>query len=188
MRVFCDMDGVLADFVGGASKAHNRPSPYFEGSSCLGKFEMEECWGIGAEEFWAPTNSKEFWLGLEKTPEFEAILLRSAWYFGGENLAILTAPSLFPGCMGAKREWIQKHSPFLGKKVIFASAEAKKFFAHPQALLIDDRDQNVEEWREAGGAAVLVPRLWNKDWGLALEGKTLRVVEERLHGIANTQL
>ncbi len=37
----------------------------------------------------------------------------------------------------------------------------KHLLAHKDALLIDDRDENVAEFRHAGGKAILIPRPWN---------------------------
>jgi 5'(3')-deoxyribonucleotidase len=156
------MDGVIADFVSGVSAAHGRPSPYENGGG-RGIFDIEKLWGISAVEFWKPTNSVEFWLNLPKMPDADYIVAFLADHFGEDNVAILTAPSLFDGCMAAKRKWIEQHYPQFAKRVIFSPAGAKSFLASEHNVLIDDRDENVERFQLAGGAAVLVPRPWNKD-------------------------
>lgn len=161
MRALLDMDGVLADFVTGVSAAHGRPSPYENGEG-RGIFDMEKLWDISSTAFWKPTNSSEFWLNLPKMADADALVEFVMGHFGEDNVAVLTAPSLFDGCMAAKRDWVAKHYPALTKRVIFAPAQAKSFLACPDNLLIDDRNENVDRFLERGGHAVLVPRPWNR--------------------------
>lgn len=158
MKIFLDMDGVLADFVGGACKAHNRTC--YDHPSHYGEFQLEKIWGITPAEFWKPTNSFEFWASLAKTPEADMIVETAVKLVGWENIAILTSPSLHESCVPAKRYWIEKYYPRLTKNMIFAWG--KGFIAGPGKLLVDDRDRNVDDFRAAGGQAVLVPRLWNR--------------------------
>lgn len=158
MKIFLDMDGVLADFVGGACTAHNRTC--YDHPSHYGEFNLETIWGISAAEFWAPTNNFEFWASLAKTPEADMIVETAVKLVGWENVAILTSPSLHPSCVPAKRYWIEKYYPRLTKNMIFAWG--KGFIAGPGKLLVDDRDRNVDDFRAGGGHAVLVPRLWNQ--------------------------
>lgn len=163
MKCFLDMDGVLVDFIGGANKAHNLPDPYLDPAN-HGVYDTQKLWGLTAKEFWEPTNSMEFWLGLEKTPEADAIADMVCRKFGSKNVAILTAPSPFLACAGAKRLWIEKHFPQFKKRIILASAGAKQFLAAPDKILVDDRDSNIEEFMEGKGLGILVPRLWNKNY------------------------
>lgn len=160
-KCLLDMDGVLADFLGGVSKRHNRPLPYVD-LKWLGIWDTEKGWGITPEEFWAPVDDFEFWEGLEKTPEADKIVKLAEEKFGPQNVAILTAPSKSPFCFTGKRAWLEKNYPqFLGK-IIFGSA--KEFLAHPNSYLIDDRDKNIEGFRLAGGHGILVPRDWNSEF------------------------
>lgn len=163
LTVFCDIDGVVADFVGGACKAHGRPNPFTHpGTSrtSTGVFELIDIWGITKEQFWKPIDAlgAGFWKRLERTEEASEIFTLAKSL--GSNLAFLTAPSDDPGCVPGKRSWVEKNYP--GTPVIFASAKAKQLLAHPGALLIDDKDSNCEEFYKAGGNVILVPRPWNK--------------------------
>jgi len=160
-QVLCDMDGVLADFVSGAAKAHHRESPYLYPKN-YGTFDIEKLWDISAQEFWAPIDAmgQDFWLGLEKTPEADELVALLTERVGVESIAILTAPSDDPGCVPGKRAWIRKHYPQFSKQIIYTSA--KGFLAAPTKLLIDDRDRNIDEFRRDGGQAILLPRLWNR--------------------------
>ena len=157
-KVFVDMDGVIADFVGGVIAAHKRS--VYDDPAHYGKFDIEKIWGIKVEEFWEPLDSYEFWRGLAKTPEADRIVYIVTKKFGAENVAILTAPSESRFCVPGKRDWIAEHYPVFKNRMIFGSA--KEFLAGPDRVLIDDRDKNAEVFEAAGGVSVLVPRLWNK--------------------------
>jgi 5'(3')-deoxyribonucleotidase len=159
MICLLDMDGVVADFVGGVCAAHNRPSPYDDPSS-YGVFDMDKLWGMTSREFWKPCDGESFWDDLQKTPDADDIVSSVVNNFGLENIAILTAPSMSPYCVPGKRRWMKRHYPFLAKNMIFTSA--KKFLAGPDRVLIDDRNENIESFRAAGGHGILLPRLWNR--------------------------
>ena len=167
LKLFLDMDGVLADFVTGACLAHNRPSPYLD-PEALGIFDMEKLWGISVNEFWRTIDAKvDFWDTLQKTPEADALVAAALSMFSIDNIAVLTAPSMDPTCVPGKRRWMQKHYPQLAKRMIFASAGAKQFLAGPSYILSDDRDKNISQFKLAGGVGILMPRLWNAGYGRA---------------------
>lgn len=154
-----DMDGVIADFVGAISLAHNRPNPYLK-PEAQGIWDMELLWGISAAEFYRPSDCREFWVSMPKTPEADQIVELALASFGLANTAILTAPSSFEGCIPGKRAWIERYYPTLKSQMIFGSA--KEFLAGPNRWLLDDRDKNVDAFQKAGGHGVLVPRPWNR--------------------------
>ncbi len=162
-KCFLDQDGVIADFVGGACRAHGKQNPYILAKN-LGEFELIKIWGMAEDQFWKPIDDMgmAFWVGLEKTPEADEIVRFAFETFGADNVAVLTAPSLDPGCIPGKRAWMKKNFPALERKMIFANASNKRFLAGPDNWLIDDRDKNVEQFLAAGGNGVLVPRPWNK--------------------------
>jgi 5'(3')-deoxyribonucleotidase len=158
-QCFLDMDGVLADFVGGVCKAHDRESPYSREES-FGKFDMEGLWGISAQKFWRPTNEKGFWFNLEKTPEADRLVKLIEEIFGIENICILSSPSENMYCIPEKKEWIRKYFPQLSRNMLFGSC--KQFLAKSNAVLIDDADKNVDKFKLFGGVGCLLPRPWNR--------------------------
>ena len=174
MYCFLDMDGVLVDFVGGVCKAHNKPFPYNDPQN-HNIFSLEDVWKISSEEVWKPCDGPTFWEDLEETPEAKNLVKAVTSTFGVENTAILTAPSQSPYCVPGKRKWIKKHFPQLQKNIIFTSA--KKFLAAPGRLLIDDRNENVDEFRNGGGSAILMPRLWNRFHQVVKVNKELDMVK-----------
>jgi len=170
---FIDMDGVLVDFVSAACKAHNRPNPYDDKVN-YGVFEMDKIWGMIQQEFWEPLNDPGFWELMDKLPDADNIIEWACRAFSTQRVAILTAPSLGLRCVNEKRNWVRRNYPQLVDQIIFTGA--KQFLAHNTALLIDDRDKNVDDFQCAGGVALLYPRLWNRGWRVA--GRSFDFISE----------
>jgi 5' nucleotidase, deoxy (Pyrimidine), cytosolic type C protein (NT5C) len=158
--VFCDMDGCLTDFVGGACKAHGQPNPWKVDPSKAGTFDLAGMLGLSRTAFYRPLDSHEFWANMEPTAEFGDIASRLA---GLEVLGIptyvLTKPTLSSWCLSGKHAWIKKNIPSLERHLIVAAN--KSLLAGPGRLLIDDTTEVVQAWKEAGGEALLFPRPWN---------------------------
>jgi len=176
-QILLDMDGVLADFVGGICKLHNRTC--YDKPEHMGEFKMEKLWGMSKEEFWIPQDKQGFWLGLEKTVEADDIVQLADETVGFKNIAIVTSPSNNIFCISEKKVWMKKYFPGLEKRMIFTNV--KGFVAGPNRLLIDDKDKNVDEFNRAGGWGILLPRYWNRRWERAEEG--LDVVIRNIHDL-----
>jgi hypothetical protein len=91
MRALLDMDGLIADFVSGISRAHGRPDSY-DDPAHFGRYEMAEIWGITDEEFWASAKDEDFLAELEPTAEAAEIVSGLTTNYGEDNVCIL--PSL----------------------------------------------------------------------------------------------
>lgn len=103
---------------------------------------------------------REFWSTIPNSPQFEMLLGSCEALVGQENICIATAPTIDPECAAGKTEWIQRVMPrWLQRQ--YQIGPRKKFFAHPEALLIDDSDENEKQFRAWGGNTLLVPRPWN---------------------------
>lgn len=151
-KIFIDMDGVLADFVGGAALFHKKDRWSVVTS------DITECWNMPKEDFWKPLGY-DFWVNLPKTEEADYIIGLCEEELPSENIAILTSPCKTNGCSDGKREWINKHFPKYKKRILMGSA--KHFCASPDALLIDDSDDKIAKFVNAGGEGFLYPRPWN---------------------------
>lgn len=70
----------------------------------------------------------------------------------------LTAPVLSTDCFFGKAEAILKFIPGAGRfallSLIICPSKDKHLLASPTRVLIDDREDNVRAWREAGGIAI----------------------------------
>ena len=66
---------------------------------------------------------------------------------------ILSAPSKSPSSRLGKRLWVQNN--ISGAPLILAAAEKKKNYARKDAILIDDRISNINDWNNSGGIGIL---------------------------------
>jgi hypothetical protein len=149
--IFLDLDGVLADFVGGARKRHRCDAP-------VTRWDFFGDWNLTPEQFWMPLADAEFWAGLDKTPECDAVVRLAEQHFG-DRVAILSSPAKTPGCDDGKRAWVAKHLPGYVDRTFLGTA--KHLVAHTRAVLLDDSDDNCRRFADAGGQYLLMPRPWN---------------------------
>jgi len=129
-------------------------------------------------EFWS-TFDCDFWSRLPESKEFSELLEVAEDIVGLENVLILTSPihsnkpmfsmdnsereewrRITGECMAGKYTWITKHFP-AQLHTQFAMCPIKRLCVAPDTLLIDDSGKNVNEFRAAGGQAILMPRPWN---------------------------
>jgi len=159
MKCFIDLDGVLVDFAGGVFRATGAPRPKRLG------------WDFIKPHWWKQFGY-DFWKDLSPTEDFKQILSACEAAFGGENCCILTSPCKTPGCVDGKMAWISRHMPQYSRRVLIGAA--KHFMARPDAVLVDDYEKNIDEWVDNMGRGVLIPREWNRDFGVPLQ----RVLDE----------
>jgi 5'(3')-deoxyribonucleotidase len=134
-RIFCDMDGVLTDFV--------------KGYKDLTGIDILNQWH-DSPEFWDPIVKAgyDFWINLPWMEDGKKL-----WnYIEKYNPEILSTPSRQNDSRVGKHDWVKKELP--GVHLILRSAKNKKEFASPDCILIDDRDSNIEDWKNSGGIAI----------------------------------
>ncbi len=152
-EILLDMDGVVADFVTAALKAHGRTETHDDITS----WNFYEAWGMTAAEFWAPCRGKDFWFNIEPYPWAVDLYRGIAKNF---PVTISTAPSNDSECARGKYEWLEKH---LGVKPSDVMVGGRKYLlANPLHILIDDSPGNVNKFRERSGLAVGFKQPWNK--------------------------
>ncbi len=149
---YVDMDGVLTDFVAGALAAHDKTLPPDQVA-----WDFNEQIGLTAEEFWRPLGYV-FWAELGWTHEGKDLLASIERLFG-DNVIIVSTPSKGIGSADGKIAWLEQHLPRYARK--YALCPPKYMLAHPNAILIDDSDANVQNF-VARGKALLIPRPWNR--------------------------
>ena len=142
-RIYCDMDGVLADFMGAAKKATGMT------------FKQSE--------------SEKHWDVIRKTPKFWSDM---PWMPGGRQLwsyirrhdpHILSAYSPSdPNCRPGKLKWLRRNVGMSNmKKINLVRRRDKSTFAmrsggiRQRAILIDDFPRNIDQFKSAGGIGIL---------------------------------
>jgi 5'(3')-deoxyribonucleotidase len=130
------MDGVLVDFDKGYFK--------LTGHKLDGEHRSDD-------HFWDPINDAgyDFWINLEWIKPDGKRLWK---YIKKHNPEILSAPSNRNESRVAKHDWVKRELP--GVTLILRSAKHKKDFAASKSILIDDRIDNIQSWREAGGIGI----------------------------------
>lgn len=152
MLVLCDLDGVLADFSRAACVLHGRPT------YAVTKWNWYTDWGMDSYEFWAPI--KDAGVGFYNSFVRPTPWCRELYDYLRLNypMIIATATPLHPGLICGKAKWIEDilspHPP-----VHFGND--KSLMAAPDRVLIDDRNENVNAFRDAGGHAITFPQPWN---------------------------
>jgi FMN phosphatase YigB (HAD superfamily) len=134
-KIYCDLDGVLVNFDKG----------YYDltGKDIKGVF-------FNDTHFWDPINKagKKFWVDLEWQPDGKEL-----WdYIKNYKPKILSAPSREDSSRVGKHQWVERELP--GVPLLLRTAKHKKDFSDSDSILIDDRLDNIEGWREKGGIGI----------------------------------
>lgn len=138
-NLYCDMDGVVADFYSFVS----RYEPNFD-------------------EDWSKIPPKAFSM-LEKTPYADDIVEFISGRFP-EFMFLSAAPKAHRGeisinSVGDKKEWIERNFGISGDRVIVVDDKLKKDAyaigedGRPN-ILVDDSIDNIERWNRAGGIGI----------------------------------
>ena len=137
MRLFCDLDGVLADFDRGFRARVGREP---------GEYEAE----VGAEAFWARIAAEfRFFADLPLMPDAMKLWNTISYV----NPTILTgAPLSIPTARDEKIGWVARYFGLgAASRTIVTTAAMKSERCKPGDVLIDDRTKHREKWEARGG-------------------------------------
>jgi len=154
MKCFLDIDGVLTDFPRAANKFFGRNIPFEKFGVPSFPSEM----GMSIQEIDSHF-TKYFWANLPWLPTGKQVLALVEKYFGKENICLFTFPSHNSDAASGKVLWIKKSVPQYRDRFLIGTL--KYFCANENTILIDDKESNIEEFRQAGGSGILVPAPWN---------------------------
>lgn len=162
-RILLDLDGVLVDFMEGATKLHRKVydgHPHNPATQTEQKpWDIEPLFGMSAPEVWEPMGF-EFWRDLKPLPHMKDLVAALESEFGEEHICLLTSPIRTDGCIDGKMAWIRQHLPQYKRR--FLVGPAKEFCSSPRHALVDDHEGNEVKFRESGGHVFLVPAPWNR--------------------------
>jgi 5'(3')-deoxyribonucleotidase len=163
--IFLDLDGVITNFhlpimnLYKAKMDSEADYPHEFLWNIVGATnKLRAKWGgsqLTQAEFWDPLPFS-FWKKLKKY-EYADHFISMLEEIG--EVSILTSPTKSTSCLSGKYSWIKSNLPRYKRK--FFIGAPKHDLAHPNAILIDDRDKNCEDFVAAGGRSILVPRPWN---------------------------
>lgn len=151
------MDGVMVNFVGSVNEHMGIPK-----ETIPTKWNWVKDYGFTFDDVnsWCTI---DFWVSLNWTSDGHDIIRLVTSTFKPEQIYLLTTPMPNSGSYTGKALWVQKHLPEYSKRLIIITAP-KSLLAKPNTLLIDDKDENVEEFVKAGGHGILINRPWNKGY------------------------
>lgn len=134
--IYCDLDGVLADF----SKSFLNLT-----GKLPSEVERPELWKIIEE-------TPSYWLNLEKMPD-AAQLMRYLNHFHYQILTGLPAQG-YQKAKAEKKKWVATHiHPNI--KIICCLSKNKGRYCQRGDILIDDYPANIHRWKKAGGIGIL---------------------------------
>ena len=136
--IYLDMDGVIVNF-----------DKQFEEAFGMPPREFEE--GFGTEMFWKKIEERGvgFWRGMEWMPGGQELYNRISQF----DHYLLSSPSRSETSKIGKHMWKKDNTP--NTKLILARSYNKKNYADKSNILIDDRESNIQQWRDAGGIGIL---------------------------------
>jgi hypothetical protein len=137
-KIFLDMDGVLVDFDEQFKELTGQYPKDYEATHTI-------------EEFWDEIDSAGvgFWRGMKWMPGGEALYNRTSQF----DHVLLSSPSRSEVSKIGKHLWRRDKTP--NTKLILSRSYLKKNYAAPNHILIDDRESNIKQWRDAGGIGIL---------------------------------
>ena len=139
-KIFCDMDGVLTNFdtrFKSINPEKLSPTQY------TNKYGVSKFWDIITKE------GVGFWVGMEWMSDGKEL-----WDFiKDKQPTLLSAPSRDPSSRLGKRLWVKNNIP--GTNLTLASAEKKQNYSGTNKILIDDRPDNISQWKSKGGIGIL---------------------------------
>ena len=182
IKIYFDMDGVLADFDKKIEEVkaigYGNPEEIITLDElekrhilhaldvCKGnKTEVAERLGISRASLWRKLKAigPSFWADMEVIPYGLSLynkingFVKDAKEIGVDiEIGIMSAIYLQEGKDG-KREFLKKHFPEIKEDMIKIINKGSMKFkeADSQSILIDDNEDNVKQWNEAGGKAFL---------------------------------
>lgn len=143
-NIYCDMDGVLCDFVKQWKKFYGEDP---KTAKKLNKQKFDEMLNNAPFEFWST---------MEWMPGAQRMWKLISKY----GAVILTSPADSRASIDGKRAWVQKNAPsnlgfrHIGQPILFEKSYNKQKHAAPDAILIDDYKRNIDQWKASGGIEI----------------------------------
>lgn len=183
VHIFLDMDGVLVDFVGGVLELFGVDHDQLYRVWPVNQHPFHEELGVKEDEFYERINANngKMWENLKPYPF-------ATWFYETcksiAETTILSSPAGADSAAG-KIRFLQRWTgnPLFNDYILTSK---KKMCASPNCILIDDKNENVEEFRKAGGNAILFPQRWNNRHKLAAKREPVTMVLKELQALVSS--
>jgi len=176
--VFLDVDGVMVNFVKGVCNAFGKRYTCSNRGWPTDYAFWNEWPDITFKIVNAACNTK-WWSQLEWVEDGHDILRAVTEKFNPEQIYLVTQPMPNVESATGKWLWVKHNLPeYYSRMITTPTGVPKSLLARSDALLIDDKDENIDEFIAAGGRGLLVPRPWNRAHFCA--DRTVQVVKDFL--------
>lgn len=170
-----DMDGILVDFVTGMIRSHELSIHHDEWNS----WHYHKTLGLTLDEFYAPATVDGWW---ENLPLYDwAHDLYQSVKSVAADIIIATTPHSDDKCPSEKVRALRKHGFLDDKSVRYQIGSPKCLMAKSGYILIDDSQDNYDNFTSKGGRAILFPQPWNNNAHLI--GDRMRYFTEQLRSL-----
>ena len=149
--IFVDLDGVIANFVGGVMARLGTVEP--------ADWNIHEWYDMTPDEFWSQFTDHDFWAGLQKTPQADELM--EGVIASGDEFYFATSPVYASGGSSGKIAWLQKHYPKYSRNYFLTPH--KHLLSGYGRILIDDHNVNIDKWNLGDGLGLLLERPWSTD-------------------------
>ncbi|MCK5604169.1 hypothetical protein KAR91_19940 [Candidatus Pacearchaeota archaeon] len=176
--VYLDCDGVYSDFMAGTMRALGKSYggtmkwPY--GRDGYNFFRLA---GSSREEV-NELCTIDFFANLPWMEDGRELLAEAMSRFRPDEVMLLTKPMPNSASYTGKAQWVVREIPELVKRLVPTPVSKHEFAFDFNCLLIDDCQDNIEEFTRAGGAGILVPRPWNENDGIFYNGGAVLYVAD----------
>lgn len=172
--ILLDMDGVCTNFVKGICLTVKKDYQQAIDSWPKGEYDLTRVLDIDPQMLWASIDAQgmAFWRNLESYPWFEQ-LYDSLVLLVDSRVIFTTVPSWSASSFAGKILWLQRRFGQQFRNYIFTPHKA--LFAHPNAILIDDSDRNIDVFNRVNQSGIIFPQPWNK--GIRTENVVEQIVD-----------
>ena len=158
---FLDMDGVICDLLTGVINHFNkllihRENTVQEYVELYGKYHIHDFYGLSNDLLWKMIEREpNFWLNLPMFP-WSKTLYADLRELG--KVVIVTQPVNNPDCFSQKIQWLNDKLDVPTEDIVVST---QKNLMAGHGILIDDRPDNIDNFINSGGRAILIPSNWN---------------------------
>lgn len=171
MKIFLDLDGVIVDWDRGVIEWFGLNATHDDITHWGSMYELS---GMTEHDFWEDLATPLFWENLMFTPiAFDLLKLLTIW-----KPCLLTSPAMKTA--GWRQNWIQKNLPSYFHSKRYLIGPGKQYCASPDAILIDDYEENIKLFESWGGRGLLFPQPWNYLRDIKTKQDKLDYVEKQL--------